>query len=125
MESLSVKIITSAVLLALFVFGVNHMQTLRTGNWAHEEGINCDFRCRMEKAGLANKVNWVGENLYKGNDCDIRYAISLWEASPTHKEILNSKYDVGVILIYKEKDVCYITFDVGEKNEQVNEQTKD
>ena len=115
MNPIFAKIASSAVLLGLFIFGVNHLETLKMGNWSHEESVDCDFQCRIEKAGLMGDVVWVGENLYKGNDCDIRYAISIWENSPTHKDLLNSKYDVGVILIYEENDICYITFDVGEK----------
>lgn len=108
------KLVVVPALVLLFLFGTAHLQTLIDGNWSHNDGT-CDLKCRAAKVELFNEVGWIGENLYRGGSCDIREVMRLWEESPTHKEVLDSDYKYGVMLIYKDLDYCYITLDVGNK----------
>jgi uncharacterized protein YkwD len=102
-------------LMVLFFFGSSQMSVLKEGYWSHWESDNCDFNCRIEKYEVLGQVEWAGEVLYKGNTCDIRYAIELWEKSESHKRVLDEDYDTGIMLISKENNTCYIVFDVGKR----------
>jgi len=80
---------------------------LKTGIFEHNTGT-CDFDCRAKNLTPGHYY----ENLYKGNTCSLKYAMSMWTASPTHNKILDSQYSQGIMLITTKDGVCYITLDL-------------
>lgn len=69
--------------------------------WSHDNS-NMTFE---ERAKLY-KI-FFRENLYKGEKCDINAMVSMWNASPTHKENLTALYSEGVLLIASNSQNCY------------------
>lgn len=65
---------------------------------------DCDFSCRVQGYGLMSEFDKVSENLYHGKSSDIRYAIKLWEESPSHKAVLDDKYEYAIIIVEKDKN---------------------
>lgn len=78
-----------------------------TGYWSHDNSDGCDLKCRLENM-IGDDIEEVGESLYHG-ECDIRTAISLWEQSPAHKELLDEDYRSAILLVTASEDDCYIT----------------
>jgi uncharacterized protein YkwD len=95
-------------MLSLFMLAAMKILDLTVnGYWSHDN-LNCNVQCRMQQIGVVQ----INENLYKGNSCDIRYALSAWEQSTTHKQVLDSSYSQGVVLIQRDGRECYIVMDV-------------
>lgn len=86
---------------------------LITGNWAHENIDGCDLACRTKDMNRTG-YQWYGENLYKGEKCDLVRVMELWLDSPKHKEVLEHDYTNGVLLIKTDPktDTCYIVLNV-------------
>lgn len=79
----------------------------QTGYWSHTNSDGCDFNCRTQEYTSNGQYSWIGENLYKGK-CDIDYAYTLWQQSPSHLAVLQHAYDEEALLqgSYGE-DKCY------------------
>lgn len=78
---------------------------LRTEYWSHTNSNGCDLPCRL--TGLT--FSRYDENLSLGT-CDIRSVMAAWEASPSHKAVLDSTVgtDQLVIVMAKRWDgKCY------------------
>jgi uncharacterized protein YkwD len=82
-------------------------ELMTTNYFEHENTDGCNLDCRTQKEGW--KGLWLGENLYYGT-CDLTNAINLWNQSPAHKEILESEFNFGNLVIGQadEKGYCYM-----------------
>jgi hypothetical protein len=85
-----------------------------TKYFEHTNLDGCDYNCRVTKADPLHEYHY-GEVLYHGK-CDIRTAAVAWDASPTHKAILDKDFEYGSMDIVPSGDgLCYIILNIIEK----------
>ena len=83
--------------ISLYDLALIRIEEIQT-DWSHEGLFE-----HSDKTGF----NIVGENLYRGNTCDLRYVIKLWDESGSHKAILDKDYSEAVLLIKQGNGKCY------------------
>jgi len=88
----------------LLQFNQSKMSSLKAGEWSHSIG-DCDYSCRVKGSRIVDVK--LGENLYQGNTCDLRFIMELWEESPAHKAILDNDYHEALITIERSGDECF------------------
>lgn len=89
---------------------------IETGRWDHTNGDGTTYKERVQHLN-----GTTSENLYRGYTCDIRFAIQMWNESPTHLENMNRDYDAGIITIQRvDENTCYINFVHNKKGELDN-----
>jgi hypothetical protein len=83
------------------------MQAMVTeNNFDHISVDGCDLRCRRIKNETG--ITWVGENLYRGNNCDYQFAYKMWMESKTHRDNLEHAFDYSVLLTERNAEYCYM-----------------